>query len=71
MSNQYTEPSISGYNATPPTDDGSNTAANEITWAKHKDKLGDPLKNYSDAINSAITTAFSKNFLKLFNRAAE
>ena len=63
MSNQYTEPSISGYNSSPPPDDGSSSSANELTWAKHKDKLGDPLKNYADAINSAITSAFAKNFL--------
>ena len=63
MTNPYTEPSISGYNSSAPSDDGANTSANEITWSKHKDKLGDPLKNYSDAINSAITAAFGKNFL--------
>ena len=63
MSNQYTAPSISGYNSSPPSDDGANTAANEITWAHHKDKLGDPLKNYADAISSAITSAFALNHL--------
>jgi hypothetical protein len=63
MSNQFTEPSISGYNATPPTDDGAATSNNEVEWAKHKDKLGDPLKNYSDAIKSSITTAFALNIL--------
>ena len=63
MSNQFTEPSISGYNDTPPSDDGANTSANEITWAKHKTKLTDPLKNYVDSVVSNVTSAFAKNLL--------
>jgi hypothetical protein len=58
--NPYSSPSISGYNSNPPSDDGSQTSANEITWAKHKTKLGDPIKTYAAAIDSAVTTAFSK-----------
>lgn len=50
----YSKPSISGYNASPPADDGSEVAANEIKWATHKDKLGDPLKTYADAVNDAV-----------------
>lgn len=63
MSNPFTEPEISGYNDTPPSDDGANTASNEITWAKHKTKLSDPIKNWVDALISNVTTAFSKSFL--------
>lgn len=37
------------YNASPPPDDGTQTEANRVTWAKIKDKIGDP-------INSRITT---------------
>jgi len=55
----YTPPSLSGYNATPPPDDGSETGANEVSWAKHIDKIGDPLKNFSEAIDTATTTAFT------------
>lgn len=54
----YTPPTISGYNASPPPDDGSATSDNEITWAKHKSKLADPLKTYADAINTAVGDAF-------------
>ena len=58
----YTPPSISGYNSSPPSDDGSNTSANEVLWATHKNKLGDPLKTYADAINTAVNTSFGKVF---------
>jgi len=63
MSNPYSKPSISGYNSNPPPDDGTSIAQNEITWAKHKDKLGDPVKNYADAINTATFNAFADIFL--------
>lgn len=56
----FSGPSISGYNSNPPEDDGSTTSTNEVTWSKHKDKLGDPLKNYADAIKSAASTSFGK-----------
>lgn len=49
--------SISGYNATPPADDGSQVSSNQITWSKHKLKLGDPLKTAIESINSALVTA--------------
>ena len=55
----YTSPSLSGYNSNPPSDDGANTAANEIKWATHKTKLTDPLKTYADAINTNVASAFS------------
>ncbi len=38
----YTPPTLSGYNSSPPPDDGTTTTANQVTWSKHKDKLGDP-----------------------------
>lgn len=62
MSNVYTAPSISGYNDTPPSDDGANTAANEVTWSGIKTKIGDPVKTYAAAISSAVSTAFGKIF---------
>lgn len=63
MANPYTKPTISGYNANPPADDGSKVAANEITWSKHKSKLGDPVKNYADNINTNTESAFAKRLL--------
>jgi hypothetical protein len=55
----YTPPTISGYNATPPPDDGSESGNNELSWSKHINKIGDPLKDFSEAIDSATTTAFT------------
>lgn len=52
--NPYTSQTISGYNSSPPPDDGSQVASNEITWAKHKDKLGDPVKTLAEAIDTAV-----------------
>lgn len=62
MGNPYTSQSISGYNTSPPSDDGANTAANEIKWATHKDKLADPLKTLAEGIDTAIVSAFTKIF---------
>lgn len=59
----YTKPTLAGYNANPPPDDGSEVAANEVRWDTHKTKLGDPLKNYADAINQAVKDAFDVQFL--------
>ena len=52
----YSKPSISGYNSNPPSDDGSETAANEVAWQTHIDKIGGPIKSYADAINDAVET---------------
>jgi hypothetical protein len=60
MSNPYTSVTVSNYNSNPPTDDGAQTPANEITWSKHKTKLGDPLKTALESINSNASTAFGK-----------
>ena len=59
--NPYTSQSVpTSYNQNPPPDDGTEVAANEIEWQKHVDKLGDPLKDYGENINSATSTAFGK-----------
>lgn len=58
--NPYTTQAISGYNDTPPADDGSVSSANEVTWAKHKTKLGDPIKTLAEAINTQNLAAFAK-----------
>lgn len=57
--NPYTSQSISGYNSSPPPDDGSQTAANKVEWAKHKEKIGDPLKTLVEAVNSQCSSAFN------------
>lgn len=60
MANPYSSVAISGYNSSPPPDDGSNTAANEIKWATHKNKIGDPLKTAIESINANVSSAFGK-----------
>lgn len=62
MGNPYTSQSISGYNSSPPSDDGAETAANVIKWATHKNKLADPIKTLAEAINSQCASAFGKVF---------
>lgn len=59
----YTPPSISGYNSTPPSDDGAQTSANRLYWSTIKTKLADPLKNYIDSINIAVDNGFAAQFL--------
>lgn len=58
MSNPYTSVTVTDYNANPPSDDGAQTTANSVTWAKHKTKLGDPLKTAVEAVNTNVAAAF-------------
>ncbi len=58
MGSPYTSQAIADYNVSPPTDDGSQVAANQVQWSKHKDKLADPIKNLAESINSAVGSAF-------------
>jgi hypothetical protein len=62
MPNPFVSPTISGYNSSPPPDDGSQTSQNEVTWAGTKTKLADPIKTYADAINANAAAAFAKMF---------
>lgn len=62
MASPYTQPTLTGYNSSPPADDGSAVASNAVTWAKHIDKIGDPLKLYAQSINTNVAAAFGKMF---------
>lgn len=54
----YTSQTISGnYNSSPPAEDESQVAANQITWAKLKTKLHDHIKALLDAIQSQAAAA--------------
>jgi len=55
----FTPPTLSGYNSSPPPDDGTTVTANQVTWAKHKDKLGDPLKTFTESMNTNLTSTFN------------
>jgi len=58
--NPYTSASISGYNSSPPPDDGSTGADNTLKWSFHKDKLADPVKTLAEAVNTNVLAAFGK-----------
>lgn len=59
----FTAPTISGYNSSPPSDDGTVSEANRIKWATIKSKLADPIKNFVDSLSAATSTAFTGLFL--------
>ena len=67
--NPYSAPAISGYNSSPPADDGSKTDANRVQWSKHLSKIGDPVKTLAEAAVSASTSAF--NAIVMTTNAAE
>src|SRR4030065_1094851 len=58
MGTKYSSQSASGYNATPPSDDGTVSESNKVKWSTQKTKLTDPIKTLADAINTALTTHF-------------
>ena len=51
--------SATGYNSSPPSDDGTASEANKGKWSTIKTKLGDPVKNLADAMNTALVTALN------------
>lgn len=58
--NNYTPPTLTGYNANPPSDDGAQTENNRVRWALTViAKVGDPLRTFAEAISSAITSALN------------
>lgn len=56
MGAKYTATSVSGYNASPPADDGSTAESNKIKWSTIKTKLPDPLNTAIAAIDTKLTT---------------
>lgn len=62
MSNPYTPPSLTGYNANPPSDDGALTAANILKWSNHLTKIGDPLKSFMESVDTNVLAAFDTIF---------
>lgn len=58
MGTKYSSLSVVGFNASPPPDDGSTGAANKVTWATIKTKLGDPLNTFDSTLNTALINAF-------------
>ena len=68
MAIPYSNQQVSAYNQNPPADNAEVTAANALKWAKHVDKLSDPLKTFIEAVNTELLTAFT--FLPDHSRTA-
>ena len=58
MGTKYSTQLVAGYNAAPPPDDGSQTAANRVDWSKVKGKIGDPLNTFASAVNAGLLEHF-------------
>lgn len=58
MGTKYSSNASSGYNATPPADDGTVSEANKVKYSTIKTKLADPIKTLADTINSELATHF-------------
>lgn len=56
--NPYTSVTITGYNSSPPSDDGAQTEANKIKWSTQKTKLSDPLNTGLTNVNANTLSAF-------------
>lgn len=54
MGTKYSTQTITGYNTSPPPDDGTQVASNLVTWAGQKTKLADPIKTLVESINTAL-----------------
>lgn len=54
MGTKYPTQSASGYNSSPPADNGSVTESNKVKWSTIKTKLSDPVKTLAEAIDTAM-----------------
>ena len=54
MGTKYSTQSISGYNSSPPADDGTVAESNRVKHSTTKTKLADPIKVLAEAINTAL-----------------
>ncbi len=61
MGTKYTTESVTGYNATPPPDDGTQVEANKVKWSTIKTKLTDMLKTAIESINTKLVTALDQS----------
>jgi hypothetical protein len=55
----YTEISVSGYDSSPPVDDGTVTESNRVQWSTIKTKLAGPLKTAVEALNTNIAAGIT------------
>ena len=59
MGSKYSTVAISGYNSSPPDDDGTVSEANKVKYSTIKTKLDDPLKTAIESINTILVTHFT------------
>jgi len=59
MGTKYSGESISGYDATPPSDDGTVSEANKVKYSTIKSKLAGPVKTLAEAIDTSLSTHFN------------
>ena len=60
MGTKYSTNTTSGYNATPPADDGTVSEANKVKYSTIKTKLADPVKDRGDTINTELVEHFDQ-----------
>lgn len=60
MGDPYTDVTVSGYNTSPPSDDGSEVASNRVAWSTVTGKVGGPLKAAIETMNSNVGGAVDK-----------
>lgn len=60
MSNSYSNTTVTGYNSSPPADDGTQSEANKVKWSTIKTKLGDPLDTFATNVDTNIDSAFDR-----------
>lgn len=59
MTVSYTQVTVTGYNSSPPSDDGTVSASNQVFWSTIKTKLADPLKTALDSIDDNVAAAIA------------
>ena len=60
MGTKYSTQTATGYNASPPSDDGTAVSTNEVKWSFVKTKIGDPVKTLAEGINTKLLTHFDE-----------
>lgn len=63
IGNPFTEVSVTGFNPSPPSNDGTQSTANLVDWDKQRDDLANPLKTALESTQSNITAALDKRVL--------
>jgi len=58
MGTKYPSQSAAGYNASPPSNDGTVSESNKTKWSQITSKIGDVLKLFTENVNSALLTHF-------------